>query len=161
MRFQPGQSGNPSGRPKGSVNHQLQQIRAACDAVLPLVLAKALGGDFEAQKFILERGLPKFKPVELPVEFSLEDGEAAPARAVLRQVAEGTLPVSSAQAILHELLPAAQQEAKALARKPPPSGGSFFNAYLNSVLGGEPPSAPKEKDAEVLALMAEVAGLCE
>ena len=38
MTFQIGQSGNPAGRPKGSVNRQLKMLREAAEQVLPLVL---------------------------------------------------------------------------------------------------------------------------
>ena|GEM_PF-2581762 len=161
MVFQPGQSGNPAGRPKGSGNKQLANIRQAAEMVLPKVLAQAMDGHFESQELILKLGVPRLKPMELPVEFSLGDDEAAPARAVFRQVAAGELPVSAAKEIVHELMPVVEKEKQALAWKahPSPSGGSFFNAYLHSVLGGAP-SSPKEDDnAEVLALMAEVAGL--
>lgn len=64
MAFQPGQSGNPAGRPKGSVNRQLAMLREAVEKVLPLVVERAMNGDVDAQKLILERGLPKFKQVE-------------------------------------------------------------------------------------------------
>lgn len=64
MTFQPGQSGNPAGRPKGSVNKQLAMLREAVEQVLPLVVQRALDGDVEAQKLILERGLPKFRQIE-------------------------------------------------------------------------------------------------
>ena len=155
MVWTSGQSGNPSGRPKGSVNRQLQQIRAACDVVLPLVLARALGGDFEAQKFILERGLPKLKPVELPVEFSLGEGEAAPVRAIIQQAAAGELSLSQAEKLVYDLMPAVAQEEKALAWKAPTYGG-FGAAYLRSV--GRAPAPKGDDNAEVLALMAEIAG---
>ena len=135
MGFLPGQSGNPAGRPKGSVNRQLQMIRAAAELVLPMVLQKALAGDFESQKLILTLGMPKLKPVEVPLEFLLDDGETPSARAILQQVAAGELPVSSAQKIVHELMPAVAQEekARALANKPHAPTG-FQNAYLRSVL---------------------------
>lgn len=64
MTFQPGQSGNPAGRPKGSSNKQLAMLRDAVEQVLPLVLQRALDGDVDAQKLILERGLPKFRQIE-------------------------------------------------------------------------------------------------
>ena len=132
--FQPGQSGNPAGRPRGSMNKITRKLNAATEAVLPLMLARALGGDFEAQKFILERWLPRFKAMDYPIEFSLEEGETSPARAVLQQAAAGELPMSSAKDILNELLPLVQQEQKALERKAQPSG--FVNAYLHSMMRG-------------------------
>lgn len=64
MTFQPGQSGNPAGRPKGSCNRQLAMLRDAVEKVLPLVVERAMNGDEEAQKLILEKGLPKFKQIE-------------------------------------------------------------------------------------------------
>ena len=135
MTFQPGQSGNPKGRPVGSVNMQLRQLRQAADVVLPLMLARALGGDFEAQKFILERALPKLKPIDIPVEFELpEEGAGTPARAVLQQVAAGELSLSHAKEVMNGLLPVVQREEKAIERKEQPSG--FMNAYLGSVMRG-------------------------
>lgn len=74
MTFQPGQSGNPAGRPKGSVNKQLAMLREAVEQVLPLVVQRALDGDVEAQKLILERGLPKFRQIE----FSHGEGVPGP-----------------------------------------------------------------------------------
>lgn len=68
MTFQPGQSGNPAGRPKGSCNRQLIMLREAVEKVLPLVLERALNGDEEAQKLILEKGLPKFRQIEYKTE---------------------------------------------------------------------------------------------
>ena len=129
--FQPGQSGNPNGRPKGSVNKQLQLLRQATELVLPLVLAKALSGDFEAQKLILQLGMPKLKPVEVPVAFDLpEDGTITPARAVLQQVADGQIALGQADKILNELVPAARKEE----REGKPSG--FMGAYLGNVMRG-------------------------
>ena len=157
MTFQPGQSGNPAGRPVGSVNRQLQQIRAACDAILPQVVAQALGGHFESQELILKLGVPRLKPMEVPVEFSLEDGETFPVRAVLQQAAAGELSLPHAEKLMDTLLPMVREEQRAIARQARPSGGgSFFNAHLRSVLGDEPPSAPPEKDAEVMAMLGDL-----
>ena len=132
MTFQPGQSGNPSGRPKGSVNKNLALLRDAVEKVLPLVVERALAGDADAQKLILERGLPKLKPVDAPMEFTLpEEGTAAPARAVLVQAAEGALPLSCAKEIMMTLMPAAKNEAREKGALPSMESG---NAYLFSLL---------------------------
>ena len=104
MPFRPGQSGNPAGRPKGSINKQLAMLRDAVEKVLPLVVERALNGDTEAQKLILERGLPKLKPVEVPFEFTLPDADCpAPRRAILEQAAEGAIPLGAAEEIIEQL----------------------------------------------------------
>lgn len=104
MPFRPGQSGNPAGRPKGSVNKQLAMLREAVEKVLPLVVERALNGDTEAQKLILERGLPKQKPVEVSLEFTLPDENCpAPRRAILEQAAEGAIPLAAAEEIIEQL----------------------------------------------------------
>jgi hypothetical protein len=99
-------------------------------------LAQALGGHFESQKLILERGLPRIKPVELPVEFDLpEEGALSPARVILQQAAAGELPVSHAEKLVDTLLPVVAQEAKTLeaqAKKAFPPG-TVNNAYLHGL----------------------------
>jgi len=126
MAFQSGQSGNPAGRPKGSINKQLAMLRQAVEQVLPLVVERALAGDADAQKLILERGLPKLKPVDAPVEFTLpEAGETSPERAVLQQAAEGVLSLSSVKEIMDALAmcPAENQNTVQVSAHPE-------NAYL-------------------------------
>ena len=104
MPFRAGQSGNPAGRPKGSINKQLAMLRDAVEKVLPLVVERALNGDTEAQKLILERGLPKLKPVEVPLEFTLPDADCpAPRRAILEQAAEGAIPLAAAEEIIEQV----------------------------------------------------------
>ena len=135
MAFQPGQSGNPAGRPKGSVNKQLAMLREAVEKVLPLIVDRALAGDAEAQRLILERGLPKLKPIEVPMEFTLpEVGETSPARAILLQAAEGTLPLSCAREIVRELIPVAEQEQREIAASAQSAPAvPQSNAYLRSL----------------------------
>lgn len=104
MPFRPGQSGNPAGRPKGSINKQLALLRDAVEKVLPLVVERAMNGDTEAQKLILERGLPKLKPVEMPLEFTLPDENCpAPRRAILEQAAKGAISLDAAEEIIEQL----------------------------------------------------------
>ncbi len=130
MTFQPGRSGNPAGRPRGSVNRLLAMLREAVEQVLPLVVERALAGDAEAQKLILERGLPKLKPVEIPIEFTLPaEGTTSPARTVLLQAAEGGISLPYAKDIISGLIPVVQQEEKTVARKSDPLG-QFTNAYI-------------------------------
>ena len=136
MAFLPGQSGNPAGRPRGSVNKALAMLRQSAEAVIPLVLARALGGDFEAMKLLIERGVPKLKPIDAPLEFTMpEAGASSPARDILIQVAAGDLPMSCAKELVGTLMPVVEQEEKATERKAH-SSGTFMNAYLNSVMRG-------------------------
>ena len=95
--YQPGQSGNPVGRPKGSVNKQLKMLREAAELVLPLVLERALKGDADAQKLIIERGVPRMKSVAPAEPFILPEGSLAEQmQALLQQVATGQLSVTAA-----------------------------------------------------------------
>jgi hypothetical protein len=91
-KFKTGQSGNPTGRPKGSINRQLAALRDAADKVLPLVVEKALAGDADAQKLILDRALPRAKPMSPAEPFTLPEGDLLnQVQAVLRQVADGEI----------------------------------------------------------------------
>lgn len=130
--FKPGQSGNPSGRPKGSVNKNLAMLREAVELILPLVVARALAGDVEAQKIILDKGLPRLRAVDAPMEFTLpEAGDPAPARAVLVQAAEGALPLSCAKEIMTTLMPVVTQgDGQGKKTLPSIAGG---NAYIHSL----------------------------
>lgn len=133
MTFKPGQSGNPTGSPKGSVNKQLAMLREAVEKVLPLVVERALAGDADAQKLILERGLPKFKAVEAPVEFSFmdEDAENSP-KEILRQASEGQIPLSTARELMFELLPAIMKQPRKQEKSCPEA--ECFNSYLRDLL---------------------------
>ena len=102
--WQPGQSGNPKGKPAGS--GELQRLRASIAADVPEILAglvlAAKGGDVQAARLILERILPPVKAIEQAVELQLpSDGTlTAQGRAVLSAVAGGYLAPSQGAALL-------------------------------------------------------------
>jgi len=94
--WQPGQSGNPRGRPPGIPNPQAR-LRALIDAeaIILRLQEAALAGDGQAARTLLERALPVHRaasaPVELP-ELSAATALTAKANAVLVAVADGRLP---------------------------------------------------------------------
>ena len=107
MKWQTGQSGNPSGRKPGS--GKIDKLRAALAKELPEVLealvAQAKAGDTGAIKLILERTVPALRPVDAatPLNLPPEAGLAEQGRAVLAALAAGQLPVNQATGILQGL----------------------------------------------------------
>ncbi len=103
-QWQPGQTGNPKGRPPGQ--SEITRLRAALAGDVPEILAAlvmaAKGGDVQAARLILERVLPPVKAVEQAVELKLPDGGTltAQGRAVLSAVAGGDLAPSQGAALL-------------------------------------------------------------
>jgi len=65
VRFQPGQSGNPAGRPKG-IPTKAQKFRAAIEEHVPgivqALVRQALAGDVSAASLLLSRALPPLRP---------------------------------------------------------------------------------------------------
>jgi len=65
MKFQPGQSGNPTGRPKGARHKTTLAIESLLDgeaeALTRKVIEKAKEGDLAALKLCLDRLLPMRK----------------------------------------------------------------------------------------------------
>jgi Family of unknown function (DUF5681) len=96
--FQPGQSGNPQGRMRGSQNKTTQMLAALLEAeaeeVTRAVVEKAKQGDLTAAKIVLDRLLPSRR--DRPLQFELpsfeKPGDAVTAStAVLAAVASGDL----------------------------------------------------------------------
>jgi hypothetical protein len=103
--FEPGKSGNPKGRPKGSRNKTTLAVEALLDgeaeAITRMLLQKAREGDMTALRLCLERVLsPRHdRPVAFdlpPIESTADAGTAS--SAVLAACAEGALsPAEAAQ----------------------------------------------------------------
>ena len=105
-KWQPGQSGNPQGRPPGT--GEVARLRAGIAERVPQILDRlteaALAGDVQAARLLLERVLPPVKAVELPVELTLGDGRPTEqARQVLAAAAGGVLAPDQAVSLIGAL----------------------------------------------------------
>ncbi len=107
MKWQSGQSGNPSGRKPGT--GKVEKLRAALAKELPEVLdalvAQAKAGDTSAIKLVLERTVPALRPVDAvaPLNLPVDGGLADQGQAVLAALAAGHLPANQAAGILQGL----------------------------------------------------------
>jgi len=106
MPFQPGQSGNPAGKPKGSRNKTTLAMEALLDGEHEAITRKAIelakDGDGLALRLCIERLLPPRR--DRPVEFKLSKLETAADAAtalsdILQAVAAGELTPSEAEAL--------------------------------------------------------------
>jgi hypothetical protein len=109
-QWQPGQTGNPKGRPPGQ--SEITRLRASIAEHVPAIVAQLVtaskAGDVQAARLILERVLPPVKAIEqaqtlnLPADGSLTDkahallsaaaaGELAPGQAAQLIAALGTV----------------------------------------------------------------------
>jgi Family of unknown function (DUF5681) len=108
--FQPGQSGNPGGRPKGSRNKTTLAIEALLDdeaeTITRKVIELAKAGDSFALRLLFDRLLPP--PRGRPVAFDLVKIESVAdaknaASTVLTECAEGRLAPAEANEIMNLL----------------------------------------------------------
>ena len=108
--FEPGQSGNPSGRPKGARNKATTAVEALLDneaeALTRKVIELALAGNMAAIRLCFERLLPPRRDrgvaFDLPKIESAADAVAA-SGAVLESCAEGTLSPSEAVEVMRSI----------------------------------------------------------
>jgi hypothetical protein len=96
--WKPGQSGNPKGRPRGSLNRvtlvALAAMEEGADAIARKVVDMAKEGDMSAARLVIERLVPpaKERPIFLTLpETSTASGIAAAQQAILQAVAAGDL----------------------------------------------------------------------
>jgi Family of unknown function (DUF5681) len=107
MRFQPGHSGNPAGRPPGSQNKETLAAQAVleerAEEMVTNIMDRAKNGDPTAMRLCMERLVPtgRNRPVaiDLPVVKTPDDAQAALA-VVTAELAAGTLTISEASALI-------------------------------------------------------------
>lgn len=107
-RYQPGQSGNPAGKPPGIKNANTR-ARLGLAEHLPMVLKvlvqQAEAGDLTACKLILDKTMPSLRPQALPALLpGLGEGSPAErAESVMQSLASGQLSPDLAVMILTAL----------------------------------------------------------
>ena len=105
--WKPGQSGNPNGRPKGSLNATTRMVQALLDGDAEEIVRKAIelakAGDGPVLRAVLERLAParKDNPVTLalPAVETAADAKAA-SSAVLSAVATGEITPAEGQSVM-------------------------------------------------------------
>lgn len=104
MTFQPGQSGNPSGRPKG-VNDKRSEFRGMLEPhakeLIDKLVELAKSGEPTALRLCIERLLPRVKP-DVGINFPLPDGGIETGDNMLQITNDLTIAVASGQMTIEE-----------------------------------------------------------
>ena len=143
MRYQPGQSGNPTGRPPGSLNKKTLAFEAAyedkAEQAVQDIMERAKGGDPAAMRLCMERAVPTGRnrrlAFALPRIKTPEDAEAA-IDVVMDALAEGVLTLAEVSELLRlveRLLGLAESILKV--------------KKLRAIFGDGPPVEPYQEDA--------------
>jgi len=112
-----GQSGNASGRPRGT--GQIAQLRQAIADRLPSIVERliqsALAGDTQASRLLIERCIPALRPTDAPTGFDLPQGNSMlRANAIFAQMASGSLSIADGATMINALHNTAKLEEIAL-----------------------------------------------
>ncbi|WP_288127890.1 DUF5681 domain-containing protein [Thiomonas sp.] len=103
-RWQKGQSGNPAGRKKGSINVATRLRRMIdVEALITRLHEAALKGNTRAAELLLDRALPSLRPVAEAIELpGLEDAATLTAKAerIVELAANGSVSPDIATALL-------------------------------------------------------------
>jgi hypothetical protein len=107
MKYQPGQSGNPKGKPKGALNKKtrwLKLLESHADELVEQAIELAKSGDTNTLRFCLERIIPKAKdrPINLNLPHELDQPKALIeiGNTILRGVAEQEITPDQAKSLM-------------------------------------------------------------
>ena len=107
MKFKPGQSGNPSGKPKGTLNNKtrwLKLLESHADELVAQAIELAQSGDTNTLRFCLERIIPKAKdrPINpsLPTELDKPKALLDIGNTILKGVAEQEITPEQAKSLM-------------------------------------------------------------
>ena len=111
-KFQPGQTGNPKGRPrkkKSGPDPIRQALLGEAPEILAALTAQAKQGDAQAAKLILDRCLPPMRPTDNPVCVPIPVANLADAaQAILLAASTGQITITEAQGLASVLASAAK-----------------------------------------------------
>jgi len=107
MKFQPGQSGNPAGRPPGSLNKRTRAAQALleehAEEIVQNLMDRAKNGEATPIRLCMDRLAPSGRnravAIDLPMVRTPEDAEAA-LTVVLAEVADGKLTIAELSALI-------------------------------------------------------------
>jgi hypothetical protein len=110
MKFQPGQSGNPSGYKKGQPNKITAAIRQLVNAEGPEIVRKVIedakNGDVAARQLFCKHLLPRYRTVMTPIDIEpAKDSDEARAQinTLVAMTAQGHLDLDSLRTLVGAL----------------------------------------------------------
>lgn len=115
-QFQPGQSGNPAGKPPGTLHRATQAalvlLEGEAEALTRKAVELALEGDTTALKLCLDRIAPAYKPSARPVmlDMPLPENLTDTARAFVAAAARGEIPPDIAAQLVSAVASVARVE---------------------------------------------------
>ena len=94
LKFKPGQSGNPKGRPKNKTPATILRKSIIDDMpeIIKTLVALAKGGDVAAAKILLDRCVPALKPQAMPISLPVNGSLAEQGGEIIRATMDGQIP---------------------------------------------------------------------